>query len=159
MMTKKIALLIFTLCLLQVSFSQPPAGKAKPGTVYGAATDDKNAVPASELSAMLKTKDTVAIKIKAKVLEVCSKKGCWLTFKVNDSQEAFVKMKDYGFFVPMDLIGKTVVLDGNAFTKTTSVAELKHYAEDAKKSQKEIDAITEPKSEIRFMANGIVVVE
>ena len=41
----------------------------------------------------------------------------------------------------------------------TSVEELKHYAEDAKKSQDEIDAITEPKTEIRFMASGMVVVD
>ncbi|MBL7933016.1 MAG: DUF4920 domain-containing protein, partial [Bacteroidia bacterium] len=67
--------------------------------------------------------------------------------------------KDYGFFVPVDMVGKTVVLEGKAYNKTTSVTELKHYAEDAKKSQKEIDAITEPKNEIRFMADGIVVVE
>ena len=156
---KKMSLIIFALFVAQFSFSQPPQGKAKPGTVYGAKTDDKNAVAASELPAMLKVKDTVAVKVKAKVLEVCSKKGCWMTFKVNDGADAFVKMKDYGFFVPLDLMGKTVVLDGHAFTKVTSVAELKHYAEDSKRPQKEIDAITEPKSEIRFMADGIVVVE
>ena len=156
---KKITFLLFALFVAQLSFAQPPSGKATPGTVYGAKIDDKNSVAASELTAMLKTKDTVTVKVKAKVLEVCSKKGCWMTFKVNDTEDAFVKMKDYGFFVPMDLVGKTVVLEGHAFTKTTSVAELKHYAEDAKKSQKEIDAITAPKSEVRFMADGIVVVE
>ena len=68
-------------------------------------------------------------------------------------------MKDYEFFVPTALSGKNVVLDGIAFTKTTSVAELKHYAQDGKKPQAEIDAITTPKSEIRFLANGILVVE
>jgi len=156
---KKLIVLVFILCLSRISLAQPPAGKAIPGTAYGSKTDEKNAVAAAELPALLKAKDTVAVKVKAKVLDVCSKKGCWLTFKVDDKEEAFVKMKDYGFFVPMDLSGKTVVLDGKAYVKTTSVAELKHYAEDAKKSQKEIDAITQPKNEIRFMADGIVVVE
>lgn len=139
--------------------SQPPAGKATPGSTYGAKIDGANSINASELPALLKTKDTAQVKVKASVIEVCSKKGCWMTFKVNEKEEAFVKMKDYGFFVPVDMKGKTVVLEGKAFTKTTSVAELKHYAEDAKKSQKEIDAIVEPKTEIRFMADGIVVVE
>jgi hypothetical protein len=156
---KRIAVLMSVFFVATISFGQPPAGKATPGTTYGAVIDEKNAVAASELPAMLKGKDTVAVKVKAKVLEVCSKKGCWMTFKVDDKNDAFVKMKDYAFFVPLDLIGKTAVLDGKAYVKTTSVAELKHYAEDAKKSQKEIDAITEPKSEIRFMANGIVVAE
>jgi hypothetical protein len=156
---KKITLIILALLCSQISFAQPPSGKAKPGTVYGAKTDDKNAVAASELISLLKSKDTVTVKVKATVVDVCSKKGCWMTFKINETEQAFVKMKDYGFFVPMDLVGKTVVLDGHAFTKTTSVAELKHYAEDAKKSQKDIDAITEPKSEVRFMADGILVLE
>jgi len=156
---KKIAVIILALLFVQISFAQPPSGKATPGTSYGAKVDEKNSLAASELPALLKSKDTVAVKLKAKVIDVCSKKGCWLTFKVNDKENAFVKMKDYEFFVPMDLSGKTVVLDGKAYFKTTSVAELKHYAEDGKKSQKEIDAITEPKNEIRFMADGIVVVE
>jgi hypothetical protein len=41
-------------------------------------------------------------------------------------------MKDYAFFVPTALEGKTVVLEGSAESKTTSVKELQHYAEDAK---------------------------
>ena len=68
-------------------------------------------------------------------------------------------MKDYGFFLPVSAVGKTVVIDGEIKLKTTSVAELKHYAEDAKKSKEEIDAITQPQKEVRVMAKGIVVVE
>jgi hypothetical protein len=70
-----------------------------------------------------------------------------------------VKMKDYAFFLPVAAKGKTVVIDGNVQLKTISVAELKHYAEDAKKSQAEIDAITKPEKEIRVTAKGITVVE
>ena len=156
---KKSGILFTLICSAFISFAQPPAGKAKPGNVYGEKTDDKNTVAASTLPSMLAGKDTVPVKVKAKVLEVCTKKGCWMTLKVNDSTEAFVKMKDYGFFVPVDLSGKTIVLEGKSFVKTTSVSELQHYAEDAKKSQKEIDAITKPKNEIRLIAKGILVVE
>lgn len=154
--------LFFVLCLLlsaNITLAQPPKGKAKPGTVYGAKTEEKNAIPANELPALLKTKDTVAAKFKAKVIDACPKKGCWMNLQINDTLTAFVKMKDYGFFVPMDIVGKTVVLDGVTYIKTTSVSELKHYAEDAKKPQSEIDAITSPKNEIRVMANGILVVK
>lgn len=35
-------------------------------------------------------------------------------------------------FLPVSAKGKTVVIDGEVKIKTTSVAELKHYAEDAK---------------------------
>jgi hypothetical protein len=146
------------LILLSVGMNaQPPKGKAKPGTVYGATTDNKNVHAASELPGMLASSDTVATKIRAMVVDVCSAKGCWLTFKINDQQDAFVKMYDYGFFVPMDLKGKTVILEGKSFVKTTSIEDQKHYAEDAKKSQAEIDAIKEAKKEVRFIAKGILV--
>ena len=154
---KKLTVLLALIFLTVHLNAQPPKGKATKGTVYGAATTKDKALAASELPALLAQKDTVETKIRAKVLDVCSAKGCWLTFKVSETQDAFVKMKDYDFFVPIDLKGKTVILDGKSFMKTTSVEDLKHYAEDAKKPQSEIDAITSPKKEIRFIAKGILV--
>ena len=51
------------------------------------------------------------------------------------------------------------MIDGKVELKTTSVAELRHYAEDAKKTNEEINAITKPTKEVRVMAKGIVIVE
>ena len=34
---------------------------------------------------------------------------------------------------------------------------LKHYAEDAGKSQKEIDKITKPEYKISFIADGVII--
>jgi len=71
-----------------------------------------------------------------------------------------VTFKDYGFFVPKDsAAGKEVVFSGVARRKITDVATLRHYAEDAGKTQEEIDAIMEPKEEIEFVANGVVIYE
>jgi hypothetical protein len=140
-------------------FAQPPAGDAKPGDWYGASVKTDNAVNIADLPALLAQNESFKTKVKAKVLDVCPKKGCWLTLAVNDSTTAMVKMKDYGFFLPVAAKGKTIVLDGDVALITTPVEELKHYAKDAKKSQAEIDAITQPKKEIRFTASGITVVE
>lgn len=156
---KKLFLLAVTATTLSLAQAQPPKGPANPGDVYGAKTTSKGAVDIATLPAKLAKKDSLQTKVIAKVLDVCPKKGCWMKVQVNDSTTAFVKMKDYGFFVPLDVIGKTVVLDTEAKMKTTSVDELKHYAEDAKKPQAEIDAITEPKKEIRLLANGILVLK
>jgi hypothetical protein len=139
--------------------AQPPAGDAKPGEWYGEKTSTDGAINIAEIPAKLEKKESFDTKIKAKVLDVCSKKGCWLKLAVNDTTTAFVKMKDYAFFLPEAIKGKTIILDGQAQMKTTSVDELKHYAEDAKKSKEEIAAITQPQKEIRFLAKGIVVVE
>jgi hypothetical protein len=154
---------LFSLLVLAFSASavmaQPPAGDAKPGEWYGEKTSTDGAINIAEIPAKLEKKESFDTKIKAKVLDVCSKKGCWLKLAVNDTTTAFVKMKDYAFFLPEAIKGKTIVLDGQAQMKTTSVDELKHYAEDAKKSKEEIAAITQPQKEIRFTAKGIVVVE
>lgn len=150
------ALVVMTATLAQ---AQPPAGDAKPGEWYGEKITPDGAVALSELPAQLEKKDAIDTKIKAKILEVCPKKGCWLKLQVNDSTSAMVKMKDYGFFLPVAAKGKTVVIDGEVKMKTISVAELQHYAEDAKKSKEEIAAITKPEKEIRVTAKGIVVVE
>src|SRR5258706_11134449 len=101
---------LFSLLILSHLNAQPPAGKATRGSVYGAKTDAQNAISAEQLPALLRNKDTIQVKVKSKVSEVCTKKGCWMTFRVNDSTEAFVKMRDYGFFVPVDLAGKTAVI-------------------------------------------------
>lgn len=141
------------------AIAQPPAGDAKPGDNYGAKVKIENAISIAEVPAKLKEAESFEGKVTAKVLEVCAKKGCWMKVAVDDNTTAFVKMKDYGFFVPLAIQGKTIVIDGLVEMKETSVEELKHYAKDAKKPKAEIDAITEPKKEIKFMASGITVVE
>ena len=59
--------------------------------------------------------------------------------------------------VPLAMNGKTIVADGTATLKETSVEMLKHYAKDAGKSKEEIEAIKEPKIEIILQAKGILV--
>lgn len=153
-----------TLCLAQedVEKSTPPAGNAAVGDYYGAdvsAVSLDKAVSVEKLEGQLKDQKKLEnVAVKGEVTNVCEKKGCWVTVKTDDGSSFFVKMKDYAFFVPTALKGKNVVLEGNAERKVTSVDELKHYAKDAKKSKEEINAITAPKEEIRFVASGIKVV-
>lgn len=140
----------------------PPAGNALVGDSYGAGVleaSKKDAISVAKLDKKLKkSKKIENVAVKGKVTDVCKKKGCWLTIETENKEQFFVKMKDYSFFVPTALVGKNVILEGKAETKTISVDEQKHYAEDAKKPQAEIDAITKDKNEIRFLANGITVV-
>lgn len=143
-----------------VANAQPPAGDAKPGEFYGDKITADNALNIDDVAKKLNGGSTFEqVKIKAKVVEVCSKKGCWIKLQLADGTTAMVKMKDYGFFLPLAAVGKTVVIEGKVELKTTSVAELKHYAEDAKKSKEEIDAITQPQKEVKVLASGILVVE
>lgn len=152
---------VASIALLAVvtSYAQPPAGNADKGDYYGAKVKAKGAIPLADLVNQLEgVSEPTETKISATIVEVCPNKGCWLKLELPDGKQATVKMKDYGFFVPLAAKGKTVVIDGQASIKTVSVKELKHFAEDAKKSQAEIDAITQPKKEVNILAKGIVVV-
>lgn len=153
--------LVYSLIVLSivVASAQPPKGPVTPGTIFGSSISTENAIPVADLSRILKDDQLHPVKVTGIVTDVCPKKGCWLSLQMPDNNKVFVKMKDYSFFVPVELIGKTVVVDAEAKVIKTSVDELKHYAEDAKKTQEEIDAIKEPKEEIRLTANGIVIVK
>lgn len=155
----KTTLLLAFVMFATIVMAQPPEVPADPGTTFGAGASADQAFDVSKLPVFLKDKESADVKIIAKVVDVCPKKGCWVALEMPDNSKVFVKMKDYGFFVPLAMIGKTIVVDGEAKNIITSVDELKHYAEDAKKSQEEIAAITEPKKEIRLTAKGILVMK
>jgi hypothetical protein len=99
----------------------------------------------------------VAATVNGQVLNVCQAKGCWVDVKLADNSVMKVKFKDYAFFLPKDIAGKTVVLNGMAYNQKVSVADQRHYAQDAGKSEKEIKAITQPKQSITFTASGVVI--
>jgi hypothetical protein len=155
---KSIVTSFFALAISAVSIAQPPAGKAKTGDFYGKNISTENVKPLEEFITQLTPNQKLNVVAQATVTDVCSKKGCWITLAMPNGQTAFVKMKDYAFFVPVAAKGKTVVIEGTLEEKVTSVEELKHYAEDAKKPKAEIDAITEPKKEYKLMASGIKVI-
>ena len=96
-------------------------------------------------------------KIEGTILSSCPKKGCWMQVKI-DSDTIQVTFKDYGFFVPKTgLKNKKTILEGYPKQDTISVKMLKHFAEDAGKSQKEIDKITKPEYKISFVADGVII--
>jgi hypothetical protein len=97
----------------------------------------------------------------ATVEEVCQKKGCWMTVHSGNAggEEIMVRFKDYGFFVPKDLGGKKVLVEGKAFKSVIPGEDLRHYAEDAGKSEEEIMAITEPENSFQFEATGVKVLD
>jgi hypothetical protein len=126
---------------------------------FGAEISADEALDAAAMMALyanLKEGDTLAAKFQAPVNSVCKMKGCWMRLAVGD-QEAFVKFKDYGFFVPKYLSEVAVIVSGKAYVSKTSVEDLKHFAQDAGKTQDEIDAITEPELSLDFMADGVLV--
>jgi hypothetical protein len=130
-------------------------GKAQ--GIYGEPITEKGAIQATEVAAKMESKEEMPVKITGEVESVCKAAGCWMKVKTADGKTIRVTFKDYGFFVPKDIAGKTVVFEGVAKVKTTSIAMLKHYAEDGGKSKEEIAKITEPEKAIGVVATGVIV--
>lgn len=107
----------------------------------------------------MKIGDSVNSKMIAKVDEVCQAKGCWMKLSLDNGEEVMVKFKDYGFFMPKNIAGQEVIVNGKAYVNEVPVEELRHYAEDAGKSAEEIALITESKKTYSFEADGVLLVE
>ena len=154
---KKAIALIPVLMFSFILMAQPPKVPADKGTIFGNKVAEEGSVSADLLADSLKVPgQSRELKVTGKVIEVCKAEGCWVRMETK-SGSMLVKMKDHAFLVPVALEGKKIVADGVATFKETSVAQLRHFAEDAGKTKEEIAKITEPKKEIVFQAVGIKV--
>ncbi|MGB5668108.1 MAG: DUF4920 domain-containing protein, partial [Maribacter sp.] len=101
--------------------------------------------------------DTLQIKFTGVVSDVCQAKGCWMKVQLQDGNEAMVRFKDYGFFVPKDITGKEVIVNGFAFVEEMSAEDQRHYAKDGGKSKEEIEKIIDSKKTYGFEADGVIL--
>ena len=96
-------------------------------------------------------------KLEGQILSTCPMKGCWMKMSV-EQDTILVRFKDYGFFVPKyGAEGKSAIINGKLSVDTLSVAQLRHYAEDAGKSNEEVSKIINPEITISFLADGVVI--
>jgi hypothetical protein len=129
---------------------------------FGAEISSKSAISSSEALNKfnsLKPGDTLDLKFKSKINNVCKKKGCWMILELPEGEDVRVTFNDYGFFVPKDSENTDVIVEGKAFINQMSIEDQKHYAEDEGKSEAEIAAITSPEVSRAFIANGVLLKE
>ena len=133
------------------------AGTPANQTFYGSVIDTDGAMNGADMRAALDQSGRADVRFEGEITATCAKKGCWMDV-ASGEDTVFVRFLDYGFFVPTEgAEGKRTVVQGEAFYDTLTVPMLKHYAEDAGKSQEEIDAITEPELRLAFTATGVMI--
>lgn len=155
---KRISFLITALLL--VGSTQVLQAQSSEAEVFGEAFEAKKVMDYDKfLKKMSKKEELKNVTVKGKVEAVCKMKGCWMNIVSDNNPDdaTFVKFENYGFFVPKDIAGRTVIMKGRGFKEVTSVEELRHMAKDAGKSEAEIQAITEPQKELKFMATGVIL--
>ena len=128
-------------------------------SLYGSSFKVDHVISTEDFSRLMtNVSDTLNMVIKGVIKEVCSKKGCWMRLPLTDEDDIMVRFKDYGFFVPTDASGE-VIIKGQAFKTQISVADQRHYAQDAAATEAEIAAITEPKTTHSFIADGVFIAQ
>lgn len=126
---------------------------------FGDEITDDDVLPEAEIIEKynnLKPGDTIQVKFTTQVKEVCQNKGCWMKVDMGEN-EAMVRFKDYGFFMPKDISGKEIIAEGKAYVEEMSVEDQRHYAEDGGATPEEIAAIIAPKRTLAFEANGVLI--
>jgi hypothetical protein len=153
-LTMKQVLLIGGFILL--SFIVKAQDAAVSGAVYGEVKDKGEVVSIDKLESNLK-ENKYEGKITGKVVEVCQAMGCWVKLQKTDGTTVLVKAKEHAFTMPKDIVGKNVVVDGEATVKEVTEKMRKHYAEDAGKSKEEVAKIKGSSKEVTVTANGVKV--
>ena len=133
------------------------AGQPENQTFYGSVIETGETMDGAEVRRTLTESGRAEVRLEGTITATCAKKGCWMDV-ASGEDTVFVRFQDYGFFVPTEgAEGKRTVIQGEAFYDTLTVPMLQHYAEDAGKSQEEIDAITEPELRLAFTATGVMI--
>lgn len=167
----RISLFLAAIAMVSASCQSPSSDDAPSGTdsaavdtttsgdleAYGDKITVDGAIPVEEMLALLEGRDSLEVKVRTTVQEVCQVKGCWMDVDLGDGNLMSVSFKDYGFFVPKDCSGREVVMEGVVKYEFESVEWLRHKAEDAGKSEDEIASITEPIESYQFVASGVIL--
>jgi hypothetical protein len=141
--------------------------KAQNMVVYGGTQKltDAQAVPASKVLANASDYDKKYVRLVGKVSSVCEKKGCWLRVvseqpNATADNDIFIKFQDppEGRLIPMEAIGKKVVVEGTFKIGQMSEAQARHFKEDSGASQEELAKIVGPQKQFTI-AGPVVAIE
>ena len=108
-----------------------------------------------QVFADLKPGDSLNTRFEAEVAEVCQSKGCWMRVNLPNEETVMVRFKDYGFFVPKDISGQKVVVEGKAFISEVTEEERRHLAEDGGAADSVIAQIRGSEFQNGFEATGV----
>jgi hypothetical protein len=133
-------------------------------SLYGPAFDYNNIIDIADLlKDESKLDSTKYYAVAATVTEVCQNTGCWFRADNGKGGDVFVKLvgpnaEEDELVIPTDSKGKKVVFYGMPSFETVSVEDQKELLHDAHASKDKIEAVKEPKKELRFYAKSVVII-
>ena len=147
------------LFIILISITLNEANSQNNSNIYGDNFSSINLEDFTFIESDFPENNKMPLKIKGEILSTCPKKGCWMRIRAKEDT-ILVRFKDYGFFVPKQGVeGKEVIINGDLSVDTLTVPQLRHYAEDAGKTLREIKKINDPEIILSFLATGVIINE
>ena len=126
---------------------------------FGKKINEHKSVGLQEFDILANNTDTLFIKLKAGISEVCLEDGCWFRINLYNGKRMIVTFENEAFVIPTDVAGKHVLIEGKTYLETMSEDEMKKLAVQAGEIQWVIDTIRGPHIQRTFVAKGAVIVQ
>jgi hypothetical protein len=141
------------------TLEKPQVEKAHEYGLYGSReVVGLKAFPAATVVEHIARFDGKLVAVTGKVVDVCPKKGCWMSLEAGEGvTPVFVRFQDYSFFVPRNSQGHQAVLIGRASKTQIDEATARHFLEDAGASQEEIEKVKGPQDTIEIIATSVAM--
>ncbi len=125
---KNLLLIIFLSTLISTSF-------AGDGKKYGKEVTLKNVTKISEIMASPKDFIGKKVLVEGLIIDVCNKRGCWMEIASDKEFEKIkIKVKDGEIVFPVEVKGKTALVEGEVYeinlTKEEAIEYAEHVAEE-----------------------------
>jgi hypothetical protein len=152
---KKFFLFVFALAFIASTIN------AESGKKYGKGVSLKEKTNVSDILENPEEFIGKKVRVEGMVVDVCSKRGCWIEIASNkEFQKIKVKVNDGEIVFPMELKGKTAVVEGEVYEiKLSKEDALKHAEHEAEEYGKKFDpeSITGPVTLYQIKGLGAVV--
>ena len=120
---------------------------------YGAPITLKHPVSLDEAVKQLGARNAADVLVESTVEKVCEVRGCWIGLR-SASGEIHVTFKDEAFFVPMTLMGKTVLAQGRLSKVQMTLDETRRYV---KHNGGDPAKVSQPGVRYEIVADGLEV--
>lgn len=152
----KLVLALLTFLGLMAFAAAENKTSVKKTKTFGGKISQTKALSLDEVMANFKKYEGKTIVMEATPEKVCEKKGCWMVLD-DGKHKVRTLFKDYGFFVPKDIVGQKVRVQGIMAQKKVSAATRRHYMKDAGAKARDIKKIISSEMQYQFTADAVEI--
>jgi len=158
-MFKKL-LYVFALAIFAIACNNAtstPTAKEGDKSFHGEKITADGALEIDAVLAKLGDKEKIETKMIGTVESVCQKKGCWMIVDGSPNGNVRVTFKDYGFFVPTNISGHRVIVEGVIDEANEGEESKHHYEKEEGMTAEQAEEVIEAGRNLAIVASGVII--